>query len=432
MKDITLKTKIRSVGLLINIIAIIVLCAILIGSTFAWFTDSAVSSGNKIQAGSLKIDLELLDRDGAWTSIKANNAPIFDYDKWEPGYTDVKILKIENEGTLSLKWQAKIVSSGSLSPLADVIDVYVLASDTELTYPENRDLEGYTYAGTLAEFISSFESTTNGVLAGGGVSYLGIALKMRANAGNEYQGLDLGGSLDVVIYATQFSSEDDAIGSDYDANATYPVVVCDPQALKDAMLERGAYIKLETDIVVNGDTPTQWGSYMFVANGREVTIDLNGHDIVFDETAPQKVLYMFTTANGGTLNVVGDGSLVVKNGMTGIFWGMNPNDQINIYGGVFISNSVEGNIKNSSHLMYVNRGKIDVYGGKFYYPSGEWCANADDSQGNRLGIVFHEGTLLQQASFQRGDATRIQLAENCELVEVEIDGETWYKVVAVN
>ena len=264
------------------------------------------------------------------------------------------------------------------------------------------------------------------------MAYLGIALKMRTDVGNEYQGLDLGGKIDVLISATQLSDESDGFDSSYDESAAYPVVVYDPQSLKDAMLTRNAKITLQSDIVVSADTPAQWGSYMFVANGREVTIDLNGHDIIYDESAPSNVLYLFTTANGGTLNIVGDGNIVSKNAQTGIFWGMNRNDQINIYGGSFSSNCHEGDPSKAGHLMYTNSGSIDVYGGKFYYPSAEWCANAEDIQGDRLSIVFHEGVLLQQNGFRRGDATRIQLAEGCELVEVEIDGEIWYKVTSVD
>lgn len=427
-----MKKDFKPAGLVFNIVAIVVVCGILIGSTFAWFTDSAVSSGNRIQAGTLEVDFEMLDPDGGWVSLKSDNAPIFDYDRWEPGYTDIKILKVENEGNLALQWKAKFVSDGNLSALAEVIEVFVLRSSTELSYPTDRSIEDYSYAGSLAEFVNSIETNIQGTLTAGETTYLGIALKMRTDAGNEYQGLDLGGSIDIMVVATQVSSEDDGFDASYDSGATYPIVAADPQSLKDAMLERGAYISLQSDIVVSSDTPLQWGQYMFVANGREVTIDLNGHDIIYDETASKKVLYLFTTANGGILNIVGEGNIIVKNGTTGIFRGMNPNDQINIYGGNFISNSVEGNPSKDSHLMYVNRGRIDIYGGRFYYPSGEWCANAEDAQGNRLGIVFHEGAILQQSSFQRGDESRIQLAEGCELVPIEIDGETWYKVSPIS
>ena len=205
-----------------------------------------------------------------------------------------------------------------------------------------------------------------------------------------------------------------------------PVTAGNPQELKDAMLIRGAKIVLDDDIVVDSSTPLQWGLYMFVANGREVTIDLNGHDIILDETASTEILYMFTTANKGILNIVGEGNLISKNGISGICRAMNKGDQINIYGGDYYCN---GDVwADDQPLLYTNSGNIDVYGGKFHR-EGHWLSNAEDIQGDRLSIVFHEGALFPSESFQQGDSTRIQLAEGCSLKAVEIDGQTWYKVV---
>ena len=160
-----------------------------------------------------------------WTSLKESKAPIFDYDLWEPGYTDVKILKVENEGSLALKWMAKFVSDAELSILADVIDVYVKPSAEELAYPADRDLTGYTKVGTVADFVNTIEETTTGTLTpsgtDGSVAYLGIALKMQESAGNTYQGKELG-AFDIMIVATQLDYESDSFGKDYDEGLTPP------------------------------------------------------------------------------------------------------------------------------------------------------------------------------------------------------------------
>ena len=216
-----MKKKIRLVSLIINVLALIVVSSLLIGSTFAWFTDSTESYGNKIKAGTLKVDLEMLNENDEWVSIKESNAPLFNYTNWEPGYTDVKILKIENEGSLALKWKAKFASTEALTELANVIDVYVCPSADEIGRPTGRDLNGYVRVGTVAEFINTIESTTVGVLAAGEDAYLGIALVMRTSAGNEYQGMDLGGAFDILILATQLSAEEDAFGDGYDAGASF-------------------------------------------------------------------------------------------------------------------------------------------------------------------------------------------------------------------
>ena len=218
------KQKSTKRALLLSALSLLMCVSMLIGSTFAWFTDSVTSGSNKIQSGTLKLDLELLDKEsGNWNSIKESKAPIFDYDLWEPGYTDVKILKVENEGNLALKWIAKFVSNGDLSILADVIDVYVKPSATELTYPADRNLEGYENVGTVADFVDTIEETTYGNLAGGESAYLGIALKMQESAGNDYQGLSLG-TFDIQILATQDTVESDSFDNQYDKNAEYPEI----------------------------------------------------------------------------------------------------------------------------------------------------------------------------------------------------------------
>lgn len=209
-------------SLLMSSISLLLCISMFIGSTFAWFTDSASSAGNKIHSGILKLDVELLDKaTGEWNSLKNTQEPLFNYDKWEPGYMDAKVFKIQNEGNLALKWVTKFYSEYELSILSDVIDVYVRPSDSEIGYPTDRSLENYTCVGSLRTFINSIEDTTYGNLEPKQESYLGIALKMREEAGNEYQGLSLGGPFDIRIYATQYTSEYDSFGKEYDKGATF-------------------------------------------------------------------------------------------------------------------------------------------------------------------------------------------------------------------
>ena len=223
-------TKIRSTkNALISAILVLTLSvSALLGTTFAWFTDSVTSGGNKIAAGNLKVDLELLDKESnTWKSLKRDKDPIFSNEKWEPGYTEVKMLKVENEGSLTLTWKATMVSYGEISELAEVIDVYVrdfgvLEDASSVTYPTGRNLDGYTRVGTAAEFLSTMEETTKGVLNAGQSAYLGLALKMREDAGNEYQGMSLGGTFDIVILATQGAFENDSFDDSYDTNASFP------------------------------------------------------------------------------------------------------------------------------------------------------------------------------------------------------------------
>ena len=100
-------------ALLSSMIALLLCVSMLVGTTFAWFTDSVTSASNIIKSGNL--DIEMYWAKGTedpnadttvWTD--ASTGAIFNYDKWEPGYTEVRHIKISNEGTLALKYQLHI------------------------------------------------------------------------------------------------------------------------------------------------------------------------------------------------------------------------------------------------------------------------------------------------------------------------------------
>ena len=222
-------TKRRSTkrALLLSALSLLMCVSMLIGSTFAWFTDSVTSAGNKIQAGNLKIDLEIYDKESTaankWHSIKESKEAIFTYQNWEPGYVDAKLLKVENEGSLALKWKAAFVSATELSILADVIDVFVKPGATEAEFEAltREDLATWTNAGTVRQFLGGIEASTYGTLEAKESANLGIALKMRETAGNEYQNRTIG-AFDIKILATQYTFEEDSFNDQYDKDAAYP------------------------------------------------------------------------------------------------------------------------------------------------------------------------------------------------------------------
>lgn len=211
--------KVTKYTLLMSVFALLLCMLMFVGSTFAWFTDSVTSRNNKIQAGNLQITLDLLEQDGSWTSIGKTNKAVFDYDRWEPGYTDVKIFRVYNEGTLALKWIAKVVSNTELSELANVLDVYVKTDISE--YPtEPSAISTWEKVGPLSGVVNTVEEIINGNLKEKETAYFGIALRMQDSAGNKYQGMELG-LFDLMLLATQYSYETDSFGNDYDSAATY-------------------------------------------------------------------------------------------------------------------------------------------------------------------------------------------------------------------
>ena len=194
------KTKKALRGSLFTLFLCIVL---LIGMTFAWFTDTASTGVNKIQAGNLKVDLQMKDANGSWVSaegktidfIKASgheNEAIL----WEPGCTyELPVLRIVNKGNLALKYKININGIQGDEKLNEVINWTI--SDVAL------DTDHSLAAGATSEDLT-------------------IKGHMQESAGNEYQGLSIDG-ISITVYATQDTVENDSFGNTYDANAGYPV-----------------------------------------------------------------------------------------------------------------------------------------------------------------------------------------------------------------
>lgn len=218
-------------SLLTSVVALLLCFSMLLGTTYAWFTDSAQSAGNVIQSGNLDIEMYWSDRFLAADSDEwklADEKPIFTHDNWEPGYTDVKYVKIKNAGNLSFKWKLSLEAEGQFTDLADVIDVYYVDPAVELTSLADRDS-----VGTLAE-VATKKTSIEGVLLPENETsneyapleaVVAIALHMDEEAGNKYQGTDLGCGFSVSLIATQFGYEEDSFNKEYDKDSDWPVNV---------------------------------------------------------------------------------------------------------------------------------------------------------------------------------------------------------------
>ncbi|MBE5754204.1 MAG: hypothetical protein E7340_02570 [Clostridiales bacterium] len=221
----TKETKKRA-GIIANLVAIIVCLAMLMGTTFAWFTDSETNSGNIIKSGTLNLEAywamgtEELDA-ATWKEFE--DGKIFNNANIEPNHTVARHFKIENKGSLALKFKLVIIPNGAVSKLADVVDVYYANPATKL--PENADLSnlnGIRKVGTLADLIADPDGAAYGVLLSEEIEMATIAFKMQETAGNEYQNLSIGDNFDIKIVAAQYSYESDDFGTDYDENAPLP------------------------------------------------------------------------------------------------------------------------------------------------------------------------------------------------------------------
>ena len=198
-------------ALISSTLAILMCVAMLIGTTFAWFTDTASTAVNKIQAGTLNVDI--VDKngnslDGKSLSFKDvnNNTDIL----WEPGATfNLDSFKIVNKGNLAFKYKVIISGVNGNAKLLEAIDFFVKIGNAEKVALADWD-------GIL---LPDGEAATN-TMDAGTTSAITISGTMKKEAGNEYQGLSIDG-IGITVLATQYTYENDSFGNTYDEYATY-------------------------------------------------------------------------------------------------------------------------------------------------------------------------------------------------------------------
>ena len=220
-------------ALLTSVMALVMCVVMLVGTTFAWFTDTASTAVNKIQAGNL--DIELLMHNGSdYVNISKDKNPIFGSDEstvaqnnnlntlWEPGKTQVAYLAIKNEGNLALKYKVAL----NVTNPADGKDLYKVMQYAIV--PDAQPSSAPT-AWTTGSDVTVGQQPVSGEvsLAVGATHYFALLVHMDELAGNNYQNGKV--EFDLTVYATQDTVESDSFGKDYDENATYPVVVSQSQ-----------------------------------------------------------------------------------------------------------------------------------------------------------------------------------------------------------
>ena len=92
-------------ALLTSVMALVMCVVMLVGTTFAWFTDTASTGVNKIQAGNLDVKLMYSTDMAEWKEATDQTKLFDDNALWEPGYTQVVYLKVVNAGNLALKYE---------------------------------------------------------------------------------------------------------------------------------------------------------------------------------------------------------------------------------------------------------------------------------------------------------------------------------------
>ena len=399
-------------ALVLSLLSMLLCVSMLIGSTYAWFTDTATTAVNKIQAGTLDVALEMSTDNGAtWTKAEGKTLNFMTADNraeilWEPGCTyALPLLRVVNKGNLSLKYEIVITGIDGDAELNKAIEWTIPAEKT-----------GNLAAGATSDAIA-------------------ISGHMKETAGNEYQGKSIDG-IAITVYATQYTGESDSNGNDYDKDATfYPVI--DAAGLKNA-LANGGNITIDRDVAfapVIADK-TQQTLIAQTTVTKDTLINLAGKKISVqhDETTDfGKASPVLMAVTDGVLTIDGDGEINCEAGSQQVYG-------INVNGGKVIVNS--GNYYGAMTAIQVQKGSLEINGGFFdmaptckaavpqYAKYVVNCIDAAYKNGTAT-ISIKGGTFVNfdPSANPEGEGTSY-VAEGYSVVsETQENGDIWYSVV---
>lgn len=223
-------------ALLTSVLALVLSLAMLAGSTFAWFTDTASTGVNRIVSGNLDVGLQYwgVGEDGKKTWLTAENSEeLFDENAlWEPGYTQIVYLKVKNNGNLALTYAMQITPvhetvgvnvDGEQFKLSDYIKFgwTTFTADEDGT-PVALDREGaQTGVGGGAQLGTTLHRQAAEPLEAGAEELVALVAWMPEDVGNEanYSTVQPTIELSLKVLATQAAVESDSFNNTYDEDA---------------------------------------------------------------------------------------------------------------------------------------------------------------------------------------------------------------------
>lgn len=303
-------------ALVFSCLSVVLCLTMLIGSTYAWFTDNASTNVNTIQAGTLDIALQMsadgedwVDAAGETLSFVKAAGQEDEEVLWEPGCTyALPQLRVVNNGNLALKFKVIINTIGDdedAQKLAEVLDVLLggikVGTLADMMRESATDPDGFIYGKLLPQATSAAYA---------------ISLHMQETAGNQYQGLTIDG-ISVTVLATQDTVEHDSIDDQYDASATYDdlpralVTKLDLSAIPEPLDVAYKFETTETAEEAAAGKYAAWNADFVISFDKYVTdVDLFGQ---YDFFGPDWVGIPLTDVDAGApLRLLGAAGIAVN------------------------------------------------------------------------------------------------------------------------
>ncbi len=290
-------------ALLLSVLSMLLCCTMLIGTTFAWFTDSVESGVNQIVAGNLDIELyygTVSENAITYEDKVESTTLLFNEDAlWEPGYTEVAYLKVDNVGTLALKALFTVNFSKQVAG-TNVEDRDFKLSDHlmyDLVEIEAGDFYATREEARLAAEAGAVKIATEQneihLTADDDALYYALVVYMPEEVGNDanYKTGTTPPSIElcITLIATQDTVENDSFDNQYDKDSEYPSSIKNNEGLFEA-LESSDNVTIK-----NGNYTLP----LAIPEGK--TVNVEGGD--FSVEGGDKSQAAFDLGKGGTLTI---------------------------------------------------------------------------------------------------------------------------------
>lgn len=296
-------------ALLMSALSLLLCISMLIGSTFAWFTDSVTSGNNKIVAGNLDVVLEYSTDGDTWNAVETTSKVFNDNTLWEPGHREVVMFRVRNAGTLHLKYEmltTVIEEKGSINVYGDEFELSDYLTLEAFSYSKealgfdqmvDNFFDSRDVWFQMDEFKFGENMKVNGStqeMAPGYEHYYFVAITMPETVGNEANyatGNDAPYiNFAINLVATQSTYESDSFDNQYDKDASFPVLAS-AQTIKGAFkTSDGTDITKKISNIIFGkpaDYPEITANYTGTVDG-----DLTVYQVLNNDNASYTIYYL--------------------------------------------------------------------------------------------------------------------------------------------
>ena len=191
MKPIAKKKTYKKLFLIISLCFLVLWAVLGTGASLAWFTDTTPEINNIFHTAQFDLTVSHRLTDGKWETVDSQTKLFDEEALYEPGYTQVVYLKVENEGDIPFTFYTSVnvngctVATNALGhpfALQDYLRFGITVADSESAM--KNSIPDREAAKLIADKKLHNYDTQTAVLAPNGTAYIALVVRMPEDVDN--------------------------------------------------------------------------------------------------------------------------------------------------------------------------------------------------------------------------------------------------------